>query len=138
MLENTEGAIEKGQPKETGNIGHTRRIKTHQSQNLICVGHHSTQTNTNKVNKTRAILQTTGGKDESNINFMRKSYWISQHGTQNVKTHNRTTQKTEKISITDPTKNRAGGGCDLSVIASNPTLGKMSFPHMNSNYTWMV
>jgi hypothetical protein len=92
-LENTEGAIEKGQPKETGNIGHTRRIKTHQSQNLICVGHHSTQANTNKVNKTCVLLQTTGGKDESNINFMRKSYWISQHGTQNVKTHNRTTQK---------------------------------------------
>jgi hypothetical protein len=27
------------------------------------------------------------------------------HGTQNVKTHNRTTQKTKKMSITDPTKN---------------------------------
>jgi len=28
MLENTEGAIKKGQPRETGNIGYTRRRKT--------------------------------------------------------------------------------------------------------------
>ena len=38
-----------------------------------CVGYHYTQTNTNNVNKTRALLQTTGGKDEPNIVFMRKS-----------------------------------------------------------------
>ena len=31
------------------------------------------QTNTNNVNKTRVLLQTTGGKDEPNIVFMRKS-----------------------------------------------------------------
>ena len=31
----------------------------------------------------------TGGKDDPNIALM----WKSQHGTQNVKTHNRTTQK---------------------------------------------
>ena len=30
------------------------------------------QTNTNNVNKTRAPLQTTGGKDEPNIVLMRK------------------------------------------------------------------
>jgi hypothetical protein len=29
-------------------------------------GHHYTQTNTNNVNKTRALLKTTGGKDEQN------------------------------------------------------------------------
>ena len=39
----------------------------------ICVGHHYTQTNTNNVNKTCVLLQTTGGKDELNIVFMRKS-----------------------------------------------------------------
>ena len=33
---------------------------------------HYTQTNTNNVNKTRALLQTTGGKDGPNIVFMRK------------------------------------------------------------------
>jgi hypothetical protein len=34
------------------------------------------QTNTNKVNKKRALLQTTEGKDEPNIVFMRKSYTL--------------------------------------------------------------
>ena len=48
MLENTEGAIKNGQSRETGNIGYTRRKKTH---NTICVGHHYAQTNTNNVNK---------------------------------------------------------------------------------------
>jgi hypothetical protein len=54
MLENTEGAIENGQSRETGNIhvGHTRRRKTKQKHNTICVGHHCMQTNTNNVNKT--------------------------------------------------------------------------------------
>jgi len=50
------------------------------------------QTNTNNVNKTCALLQTTEEKDEPNIIFMRKSLPASQHETQNVKTHNRTTQ----------------------------------------------
>jgi len=47
---------------------------------------------------------TTGGKNELNIVCMRKS----QHGTQNVKTHNRTTQKIKKNNNTDAitTKNR--------------------------------
>ena len=42
----------------------------------MCVGHHYMymQTNTNNVNKTRALLQTTGGKDEPNIVFMWKSF----------------------------------------------------------------
>ena len=33
---------------------------------MNCVGQHYTQTNTNNVNKTWALLQTTGGKDEPN------------------------------------------------------------------------
>ena len=37
-----------------------------QNKNTICVGHNYAQTNTNKVNKTRDLLQTTGGKDEPN------------------------------------------------------------------------
>jgi len=32
-----------------------------------------TQANTNNVNKTWSLLQTTGGKDEPNIVFIRKS-----------------------------------------------------------------
>jgi len=69
MLENTEGATKKGQSRETGNIGYTRPRKTKQKQKTICIGHHYTQTNSKNVNKTRAFLQTTGGKDEPNIVF---------------------------------------------------------------------
>ena len=35
-----------------------------QNKNTIAVGHHYAQTNTNNVNKTRVLLQTTGGNDE--------------------------------------------------------------------------
>jgi hypothetical protein len=63
----------------------------------MCIGHHYQQANTNNVNKTRALLQTPGGKDEPNIVCMRNS----QRGTQSVKTHNRRTQNTKKMSNTD-------------------------------------
>ena len=53
-----------------------------QIKDIKCVGHHFTQT--------------TGGKDEPNIVSMRKSCRTSQHGTQNVKTHIRTSPKTKK------------------------------------------
>jgi hypothetical protein len=33
------------------------------NHNVICVGHHYTQANTNNVNKTRALLQSTAGID---------------------------------------------------------------------------
>ena len=69
--ENTEGAIKNGQFRETGKIGYTRQTK--QMHNKIRAGHHYFQTNTNNVNKTRVLLQTTRGKDEPNIVFMRKS-----------------------------------------------------------------
>ena len=74
-----------------------KKQKQKQKTNTICVGHYYPQANTNNVNKTWILLQTTGGKDELNIVCMRKS----QHGTQNVKTHNRRTQKTKKLSNTD-------------------------------------
>ena len=32
----------------------------------MCVGHHYPQANTNNVNKTQALLQTTGGKEGIN------------------------------------------------------------------------
>jgi hypothetical protein len=35
-----------------------------QDEETQCVGHHNAQTNTNNVNKTWALLQTTGGKYE--------------------------------------------------------------------------
>jgi len=44
-----------------------RRRQTKQKHNTICVGHHYTQ-------QTQITeIQTTGGKDEPNIVFMRKS-----------------------------------------------------------------
>jgi hypothetical protein len=63
----------------------------------MCVGNHYPQAKKNNVNQTGALLQTTGGKDEPTIVCMRKS----QHGTQNIKTHNRRTQNTKKMSNTD-------------------------------------
>ena len=36
--------------------------KSKTKNNTICVGHHYTQTNTNNIKKTWALLQTTGGK----------------------------------------------------------------------------
>jgi hypothetical protein len=51
-LENNEGAIGNREFRETDNIGYTRRRKTKQKHNKICVGHHYAQTNTNNVNKT--------------------------------------------------------------------------------------
>ena len=44
-----------------------------QKHTTICVGHHYAQANTNNVNTSWALLQTTGGKDEPNIVPMRKS-----------------------------------------------------------------
>jgi len=38
-----------------------------QNKNTTHVGHHYAQTNTNNVNKTWFLLQTTEGKDETNI-----------------------------------------------------------------------
>ena len=58
----TEGWIKNEQSTETGNIGYTRQRQATQKHNTICVGHHYTQTNKNNVNKTWALLQTTGGE----------------------------------------------------------------------------
>jgi hypothetical protein len=50
MLENTDGAIKNGQSRETSNMEYTRRRKTKQKHNTICVGHHYVQAKTNNVN----------------------------------------------------------------------------------------
>ena len=41
----------------------TIRRQTKLKHNTICVGHYYKQARTTNVNKTRALLQTTGGKD---------------------------------------------------------------------------
>jgi hypothetical protein len=50
-----------------------RRKQNKKKHSTICVGHLYMQANTNNVNKTRALPQTTGGKDKLNVVFMRKS-----------------------------------------------------------------
>jgi len=60
------GTIQNGQSRETGNIGYTRR-----TQHVLNTT--KRKANTNNVNKTWTILQTTGDKDEPNMVLMRKS-----------------------------------------------------------------
>ena len=45
-------------------LGTQDEKKTKQKHNTLCVGYHYTQANTNNVNKTWALLPTTGDKDE--------------------------------------------------------------------------
>jgi hypothetical protein len=77
----------------SANIGYSWLRKKKQKYNTLCVEHHYVQTNMNNVYKTWTLLKTTGGKDEPNIVPMWKPQQTPQHGTQSVKTHNRTTQK---------------------------------------------
>jgi hypothetical protein len=91
MLENTEGANKNGQSRKTGNIGHTRRRKTKQKHNTICVGHHHTQANTNNVNKTYKPSYNNRRQRRTGHSLHAEIVTTSKHGTQTVKTHNRTT-----------------------------------------------
>ena len=50
----------------------TQDRKTKQKYNTICIGQHYAQANTQNVNKTWTLPQTTEGKNEQNI-FMRIS-----------------------------------------------------------------
>jgi hypothetical protein len=70
----------------------TKGTQDEEKHNTIHVGHHCAQINTHNVNKTCALLHTTGGKDVPSIVFMPKSYRTLQHGNQNINTHNRTIQ----------------------------------------------
>ena len=86
---------------DTGNAGHTRkRIKTKQKQakneHNVRRTPHPQQTQITLIRHEPSYKQR-GGKDEPTIVCMRKS----QHGTPNVKTHNRRTQNTKKMSNTD-------------------------------------
>jgi hypothetical protein len=48
-------------------MGNTRGRTSKQTHNTIGAEHYYAQANTNTVNKTRALLQTPGRKDEPNI-----------------------------------------------------------------------
>ena len=58
-------------PKRQSKIDNPDKLATKRKEttqhNVISVGHHYVQIDTNYVNKTFVILQTTGGKDEPNI-----------------------------------------------------------------------
>jgi len=69
---NSPNKILKGQskmdnPEKLATYGTQIRRISKQKHNTTCVRYHYTQTNTNNENKTWALLQTTGGKDEPNI-----------------------------------------------------------------------
>ena len=51
-LENTEGAIEKGQSRETDNMGAQDEETQNKNTTQYVFGHHYMQANTNNVNKT--------------------------------------------------------------------------------------
>ena len=63
IISNKRQRIPKGQSKsrETSNTGYTGRRKANQTTHIYA------QTNTNNVNKTRALQHTTAGKDDPNI-----------------------------------------------------------------------
>jgi hypothetical protein len=54
--------IKDRQSREGGNIGYTRRRKTKQKHNTICVGHHYAQTNINNVNAIAVLKNMITGK----------------------------------------------------------------------------
>ena len=70
MLQNTEwgNKKKKDNPKKPATQGTQDEEKTKQKLNPICIGHHHTQT------RHTFMPQTTGGKDEPNIVFMREEY----------------------------------------------------------------
>jgi hypothetical protein len=51
----------------------TQDEEKHSKNTTHCVEHHNMQANTNNVDMTRALIKSTGGKEEPNIIFMQKS-----------------------------------------------------------------
>jgi hypothetical protein len=68
MLENIyRRGVQNRQSRDIANIGYTRWRKTKQKRNSKYAGHPYAQTSIININKTLALLQTTGGKDVSSI-----------------------------------------------------------------------
>ena len=78
-------AIKNRQCRENGNIGYTRRRKTKQKHNTICNGHNPTQTNTNNLNKTRALLHTTNTMQYINRTYHDLSSYLLNYSYANDK-----------------------------------------------------
>jgi hypothetical protein len=54
-------------PEKLATLGTQEKEKQNKKHHTICVGYHYMQSNINKVNKTRVLLQTTGGKEVTTI-----------------------------------------------------------------------
>jgi len=72
------------------------------------------------------------GKGEPNIIYMRKSYRTSPHGTQNVKTHNRTTQETKQWATRIAPKNHGwtqvlAKGRQFLLLIRHPSLDEVRY-----------
>ena len=102
MLENAERANRNRQSKKLATQSTQDQDKQNKKYNIICVGHHYTQTNTNNVNKTWALLQTTGGKYEPNIVFSAEIVTTRNSQTERHLIWQR--KKTKKMRNTDPIK----------------------------------
>jgi len=98
-LKNPKGQSRIDNTEKLATLGTQDEDKQNKKHSTICVEHHYGQTNTNNPNKTWTPIKTTGDKDERTIDCMWK------HRTKNIQSHNRTTQKTKKMSNKDPIKN---------------------------------
>ena len=67
VRENRKGQSRIDNSERLATLGTQDEDKQNKKHNTLCVGHHYLQANTNNANKTRVLLQTTGGNDELNI-----------------------------------------------------------------------
>ena len=111
--------------KGQSNMDNTEKLTTQGTQyeekhNTICVRHRYTETNTINVNKTWALLQTTGGKDEPNIVF--NAEIVTDITTRNSeRTHIITQHKKSSNIWTTRTPPKNGDELSCSVPASYKT-----------------
>ena len=119
-MENKRHRVSKGQlkmdnPKKLATHGTQDEEKTKQKHNTIFVVYHY-------IRKQDTIHPKKLRQRQSNIVFMRKLQRTSQHGTQNVKTHNRTTQNTKKMNETTTTKTTEGEIRSSQMVSSSCLL----------------
>jgi hypothetical protein len=90
MLENTEGPIKNGQSRVTGNMVYTRRRKKEKNTTQYVL--HTTIPKQTQI----AEIRHEPSYQQLEVKTNRTSLLCgNRNGTQNVKTHNRTTQKTK-------------------------------------------
>ena len=93
---------------------YTRRRKTKQKHNTICVGHHYAQLSINNVNKTCWPSKNWRKRRTEHCFYAEFETDIT---TRNLNTHNWTTQKSKTISNTDLIKHRGELMCSRKQYA---------------------